>query len=518
MVEIADIKDRESLEAWLNALPQDTEEEQARARRIAVTLAFRAAARVLPIWWEWTLTSDRARKGDLTALPILRSLLISSVAAIVPTEDIRKAAAASFAAAAASFAATTAAAATASFAADATARAAAASFAATASFAADATARAADATARAADAATMWRNFQSDAEKLVSSDARAKRPLWAETSPVQEKWTAVQTILQESGQSDAWAFWINWYNGLLNGTAPAADSPMMVEIALLPNEVWEDEEDANKRINEIWQAHLKAGLEREKINYNPETDVFEASVAEVARPDRLEFAVQRLTELRGLVDVSGNLSGALRGEMFLISNAVDTHRENAAMVWNNARSALALLKGNIASGGCPNDAQEPVVGLVETALVEVTNTLADEPAVLKVTSEPVTEADIVDDEAQAVLNLAAYAVAEVMEPALAAETKEAADLMVLPGQSRAMRVWATTRVAGRVMSVWIAARYQNLKSVMDETGELVEKVDRIVGGLASIGKKSAAASAAVGAVVYSEQIAAAVQAILKLAF
>ncbi len=52
MVEIKGINDPESLVAWLNALPQDTEEEQAEARRIAVTLAFRAAARVLPVWWE----------------------------------------------------------------------------------------------------------------------------------------------------------------------------------------------------------------------------------------------------------------------------------------------------------------------------------------------------------------------------------------------------------------------------------------------------------------------------------
>ncbi|MGH1416684.1 MAG: hypothetical protein ACRBB0_24560, partial [Pelagimonas sp.] len=100
MVEIKDINDPESLEAWLNALPQETEEEQARARRIAVTLAFRTTARVMPIWWNWTLTSDRARKGDLTALPILRSLLISSVAALVPTEDITTAAAAARATAA----------------------------------------------------------------------------------------------------------------------------------------------------------------------------------------------------------------------------------------------------------------------------------------------------------------------------------------------------------------------------------------------------------------------------------
>ena len=60
------------------------------------------AARVLPLWWDAVLTEDWARKDDLTALPVLRSLLISSVAALVPTDDIesrRRAAATAFPAA-----------------------------------------------------------------------------------------------------------------------------------------------------------------------------------------------------------------------------------------------------------------------------------------------------------------------------------------------------------------------------------------------------------------------------------
>lgn len=292
---------------------------------------------------------------------------------------------------------------------------------------------------------------------------------------------------------------------------------MMVEIALLPDELWQDEPAALKRINEIWQAHLSDGLGREEIHYDPERDQFAAQARDAEFPDRLEFAVQRLTEIRGLVEVSGNLGGALRGEMFLISNAVDQHKDNAAMVWNNARSALSLLQGNIASGGCPNDRQEPVVGLVETALVEVTNSLRHEPAVQKVIDAPVTEADAPDTQSQEVLNLAAYAVAEVMEPELAAETKEAADLMTQPGQSKAMRAWAATRVAGRIMGVWLAARYQNLKSVRDETVEWVEQSNKAVGGVASIAAKSAAAGAAVTGVLHSDKIAAAVQTILKLA-
>ncbi|WP_296762985.1 hypothetical protein, partial [Sediminimonas sp.] len=82
MVEIADIKDEDSLRAWL--------EDQ--SREVSVWIASRAAARLLPVWWDAVL--DWAYEEDLTALPVLRSLLIASVAAVGPADDIRSDAAA----------------------------------------------------------------------------------------------------------------------------------------------------------------------------------------------------------------------------------------------------------------------------------------------------------------------------------------------------------------------------------------------------------------------------------------
>lgn len=204
MGEIKDIKDRESLEAWLNALPQETEEEQATARRIAVSIAFRAAARVMPEWWEYTLTSEHARKRELTALPILRNLLISSVAALVPTEYIRN----------------------------------------------------------AADAAAVWESIRQDADVLWGSrneESQASQvfsqPLWHGDLPNEEQWIKIQNTLRETGQDKDWAFWLDWYIRLLSGTALAPDHPMLVEIALLPDALWQDEPAALKRINEIWERY-----------------------------------------------------------------------------------------------------------------------------------------------------------------------------------------------------------------------------------------------------------------------
>ncbi|MGH1415978.1 MAG: hypothetical protein ACRBB0_21005, partial [Pelagimonas sp.] len=122
--------------------------------------------------------------------------------------------------------------------------------------AAAAAARATAAAAARATAAAIWRNIQSDAQNLVSVGTGAIGPLWVETSPLQERRESVQSILQESGQSEDWAFWIDWYNGLLNGTAPPANHPMFVEIALLPDEVWKDEPEALRQIDAIWKRHL----------------------------------------------------------------------------------------------------------------------------------------------------------------------------------------------------------------------------------------------------------------------
>ncbi len=49
---VKDIKDRESLQAWLEALPQETEAEREEARRWAVAIAHRVGLRFLPLFFQ----------------------------------------------------------------------------------------------------------------------------------------------------------------------------------------------------------------------------------------------------------------------------------------------------------------------------------------------------------------------------------------------------------------------------------------------------------------------------------
>lgn len=80
-MEIADIRDEKSLERWLNSQP----------REFGLAIAHRSAMRVAPIWFR-AMEEGRARKSDLTALPILRLNLTLGVARKIPTPKVKVAA------------------------------------------------------------------------------------------------------------------------------------------------------------------------------------------------------------------------------------------------------------------------------------------------------------------------------------------------------------------------------------------------------------------------------------------
>lgn len=232
-IAIEDIDDHESLKAWLDAFP-GTEEERYQA---AVFIAARAATRVLPIAWTSFEYHSWARKRDLTAIPLLRSLLISGVAVQMSNPDIRAAATAYAAAADATAAAAYAAYAdaTAAFAfaaaaavatADATAAYATAAFAAADATDAAAAAFAADAAAYAAATATdSWNGIRKDCAQIQKRDDEGRfsvfaRGLWdGDKNPLPEKWVDLKSKLGSDTDID-WSFWINWYEDLLHGREP----------------------------------------------------------------------------------------------------------------------------------------------------------------------------------------------------------------------------------------------------------------------------------------------------------
>lgn len=228
MTAIADIDDLDPLEAWLRETDQPLD--------ACIALAHRAAMRVAPLVWVWA--SPVRPDTALTAIPIVRALLVSGLATPGAPPDVG-AAALDAALAAADAVKAAYADASGDAAADSVANAAfAVDLAAvdkgptgtrrTAALAADAAAYSA---ANAADAAAgLWAVLRHDCRVLEAGDRIDALPLWQEPVPcIESAWSRVREGWDAAGPG--WRFWIDWYAAARAGrpVAPA----LLAEIALL---------------------------------------------------------------------------------------------------------------------------------------------------------------------------------------------------------------------------------------------------------------------------------------------
>jgi len=205
MVEINDIQDKDSFQRWLDALPK------ARRRSVSIRLAFRAAARVAPIYWDW-----QCRDGDLTDQSIFRALATNAVAAVLSTEPIANAAAR--AAQAIYFAAS----------------------AATTDADADAISLASSSAAAAISphaAATMWSAVRADARVFKHQDPANDPPLWPASPPdeIAAAWNTARARLRDE---PGYAWWVRWYDGLLRG-GPRDWAGKLYQIATIDDDIWQ---------------------------------------------------------------------------------------------------------------------------------------------------------------------------------------------------------------------------------------------------------------------------------------
>jgi len=228
MVEIADVKDQESLKEWLETFSDDKEVR----RKAAVDIAVRAALRVLPAAWEWFLNSE-AGKRQMTAMPLLRASIVMQVAAQNPTQKNREKSAfpsisssgfsgrnLSSAAAAIGTAQYTSSIRTYDLELNAT----------TAKKFALATVK--NTKNILNEDNLVWREALSDCGKIKQSCNLGLVSLWVGENPLEEVWEKIRSVHSPrpvgSGEygdgrfgampNGPWAFWIDWYEKVLSGT------------------------------------------------------------------------------------------------------------------------------------------------------------------------------------------------------------------------------------------------------------------------------------------------------------
>ena len=214
-----EIIDRKSLEAWLNARPEDSREAD------ALAIAQRAALRVLALFLA-QLNADDDRALVLMASPILRALLASGVLRKFPETDVRHYAfgASVWALAVARGTPTTTS----------------VSAAIAAAYAAVEAPTTADAAADAAASAhaAIWQTVRDDARVLDAGRDPLTLPLWPGDIPpdlIAAEIEGLERLAEEMGDPNS--FWHRWYLAMKRGEP--MDWALQREVALIPDAIWQ---------------------------------------------------------------------------------------------------------------------------------------------------------------------------------------------------------------------------------------------------------------------------------------
>ena len=221
-MDIDDIKDRESLEAWLKTRPRED----------AVAIAHRAALRVFPLFGR-AMGEDLARKYEFSCLLIFRCKVTATVAQEFPSIEIKENARA--AALDADFAKGVA---IRSAPAVAVARAAAAL-----ARSVDAMGSTADAVRFAISAApkeavsALWEAIRADVVLLFGGSDPVLSPLWPETPPDWFNQADRETRAIWAENPAHWEFWTRWWDAAIAGRP--LDWDLQRDVALIPDEVWQ---------------------------------------------------------------------------------------------------------------------------------------------------------------------------------------------------------------------------------------------------------------------------------------
>lgn len=440
---VSGIRDADSLKAWLEALPQETEAERDEARRWAVAIAHRAAMRVLPFFWNIYLIDGFilgiGYHRDVLALPVLRVSLISGLAAVRPTPRIKSAAAA--------------AAISADTAVDHTAvgdahRVLAAAHAGASVDAGSAVhARAALAVAHAADAAAgrsdedlyerdegtraaTWKLVRADCAALANGHALDRYGLWQDGDTLAQDWIRLRPRILANGEG--WRFWVEWYDNALHGRPQ--DYDLLTKIALIDPKDWDKGADhVNALIAGIRAKHIAETRPLGEDAIAPDADgvwhrVGRSDIDRDILQDAIDSVRDEIARVRGkLQGPQANMFTALIADIDLLDARLARYPDRPLRLHDTFLRVQANILHNLDTGELPDDVVvRDLNSALGTAAMDMRNACPKTKSV--VDARIAARFDEADEGARADLVLIAEAAATQSDAELAEEFREDAQV------------------------------------------------------------------------------------------
>jgi hypothetical protein len=473
-----EIKDSDRLKRWLDGQPATSDAEKIKARCWTSAIAHRAAMRVLPLALS-TLHEKTSSRPDLTEIPIWRASIISGVAAVKPSREIRDAAThAGSSAYSTSIDGDYIDAGDAYYA---PAYAAAASADDDLGIAGDpavaAGAAAHSAAAKAANAVPdFWRFIQLDCAALEAGTRLENSPLWSTHNPLAEHWAAVREHIL--AQDEGWSFWVDWYDKALTGQ-PQDWTGLLTEVALIPTEDWEKgAEHLNALIAELQLKHAVARTPNaEAISVNPATRRLRVDPISNMPRDLLAEAVEKLRDVVAVMRPGSRQSDqhrALETEVQIVADASERYALRPRMLHSACVRVLRRLEVKIGNGECPGPQQDADVADFHGTVLAVMVDLYDRDSQVREAVACAASARLREPDAEdaAIIVRAADEVAAAAEDDLVTEIPADARAAIDPTIPEAERKEAFYRTCSRLLRVWLITGYQGTKATLSEIEEM----------------------------------------------
>ena len=439
-MEISEVKDRESLEAYLD----DISDEDARlltARRVA----YLSAMRVAPFALGYFARRPKRGNATLTALPVLAGLAYSGVASTCPTPEYDAAAA----------------------------RAANAATAATAT-----------AAAARAPRADIWNVVRTDLRVMQVPPKGDIPSIWPEGPPdwFNREWKAAQSALKSNKGDDdqpIWTFWITWYERALAGKNlyPEKLAPILDQFS---KDDWlGDPANVNPEFDpilELYEADDLRELEKatpqgEIVVYDPPKDVLVLRPTDMVAPNYLSNVTEQIASaarLFGDIGEGNSPYAMLRDELRILADTQTRHADRPVLILKDVSRVLRRLDRRIEDLECPTPKADVNVEDFQEILVQVQlDLIALSPEVKEYhqATKPLVAQETLEEIASA-----AELAKKTGNQELAEALQESADILRNPNATDEEKRSFFYSITSRLSRMYGVAR-KSLKETADVTGD-----------------------------------------------